>query len=64
MGYIILYGGKYGHSGRFKDGYPAHTRDFHFACSYNRPDRAMQAGEFPNAVYDGGHRIEVLGMEG
>lgn len=64
MGYIILHDGKYGYSGRFENGYPAHTHGFHFACDCNRPDRAMQMGEFPDAGYDGGHHIEVFGMEG
>lgn len=64
MSYIILYNGKYGYLERFKNGYPAYTHDFHFACDYNWLDGAMQAGEFLNAGYDGGHHIEVFGMEG
>lgn len=64
MGYIILYSGRYGYSERFENGYPAHTRDFRFACGCNWPDRAMRTGEFLNAGYDGGHHIEVFGTEG
>lgn len=63
MGYIISYNEKYGYLERFENGYPAYTHDFHFACDCNWLDKAMQTREFPNARYDGGHHIEVFGME-
>lgn len=64
MGYIISYNERYGYLGRFKNGYPVYTHDSHFACNCNWLDKAMQMREFLNAGYDGGHHIEVFGMEG
>lgn len=51
MSYIILYDGKYGYLGRSRNGYPAHTHGFHFACDYRWPDRAR------------GHGVDICGPE-